>query len=100
MRLVLAVALLLAAGCTEKLPVETTPIPVEPKIAVTPDSVQAIFGQHCSKCHGGDFPLAPRSDHCTDTCGFGPVCRIAQTRNTGKVFPLALPALPKEKDGG
>jgi ATP-dependent helicase/DNAse subunit B len=39
----------------------------------------------------GDFPLAPRSDHCTDTCPFGPVCRIAQSRNTGKVFPLGLP---------
>ena len=41
----------------------------------------------------GDFPLAPRSEHCTDTCAFGPVCRIAQSRNTGKVFPLALPVL-------
>jgi ATP-dependent helicase/DNAse subunit B len=46
----------------------------------------------------GDFPLAPRSEHCTDTCQFGPVCRIAQSRNTGKVFPLPLPLLPKEKD--
>jgi ATP-dependent helicase/nuclease subunit B len=41
----------------------------------------------------GDFPLAPRSDHCTDTCPFGPVCRISQSRATGKVFPLALPSL-------
>ena len=46
----------------------------------------------------GDFPVAPRSEHCTDTCGFGPVCRIAQGRTTGKVFPLPLPLLPKEKD--
>jgi ATP-dependent helicase/nuclease subunit B len=44
----------------------------------------------------GDFPLAPRSEHCTDTCRFGPVCRIAQSRNTGKVLPLALPLLPKD----
>jgi hypothetical protein len=44
----------------------------------------------------GDFPLSPRSDHCTDTCAFGPVCRISQSRNTGKVFPLALPVLAKE----
>ena len=42
----------------------------------------------------GDFPLAPRSEHCTDTCGFGPVCRISQGRSTGKVFPLPLPQLP------
>ncbi len=41
----------------------------------------------------GDFPLAPRSEHCTETCAFGPVCRIAQSRNTGKVFPLELPVL-------
>ena len=41
----------------------------------------------------GDFPLAPRSEHCTDTCSFGPVCRIAQSRNTGKVFELELPVV-------
>jgi hypothetical protein len=54
-------ALLLAfglAGCTQKLPVEAPAMSVEPKIAVTPDSVQAIFSLSCSKCHGGDFPLA------------------------------------------
>ncbi len=44
----------------------------------------------------GDFPLSPRSEHCTDTCAFGPVCRIAQSRNTGKLFPLTLPVLTKE----
>ena len=58
MRFLLAVLLLVCAGCTEKLPTESPPLPVEPKIAVTPDSVQAIFGLSCSKCHGGDFPLA------------------------------------------
>jgi hypothetical protein len=42
---------------------------------------------------GGDFPLAPRSEHCTDTCPCGPVCGIAQSRNAGKVFPLPLPLL-------
>jgi ATP-dependent helicase/DNAse subunit B len=47
---------------------------------------------------GGDFPLSPRSEFCTDTCDFGPVCRIAQSRNTGKVFPLSLPVLAKEKE--
>jgi ATP-dependent helicase/DNAse subunit B len=39
----------------------------------------------------GRFPLSPRSEYCTDTCGFGPVCRIAQCRNTGKTGPLELP---------
>ena len=41
----------------------------------------------------GDFPLAPRSETCTDTCAFGCVCRIAQSRNTGKVFALELPVI-------
>ena len=39
----------------------------------------------------GQFPLAPRSDTCTDTCSFGPVCRISQSRNVGKVWELAPP---------
>ena len=46
----------------------------------------------------GDFPLSPRSDSCTDTCSFGPVCRIAQSRSTGKLFALELPVLAKEKE--
>lgn len=39
----------------------------------------------------GHFPLAPRSDTCTDTCSFGPVCRIGQSRNVGKVWDLTPP---------
>ena len=50
---------LLLGGCTEKLPTETPPLPVPvPMIAVTPDSVQAVFAAHCIKCHGGTDPLA------------------------------------------
>jgi ATP-dependent helicase/nuclease subunit B len=44
----------------------------------------------------GQFPLAPRSAKCTETCPFGPVCRISQSRNVGKVWELALPT---EDDG-
>jgi len=51
-----------------------------------------------SHIRAGDFPLAPRSDSCTDTCAFGSVCRIAQSRNTGKVFPLGLPVRDSESD--
>jgi hypothetical protein len=47
---------------------------------------------------GGDFPLAPRSEHCTDTCPFGPVCRISQGRASGKVFPLAPPPPDERPD--
>ncbi len=39
----------------------------------------------------GAFPLAPRSKTCTATCPHGPVCRIAQHRNTGKRFDLYPP---------
>ena len=39
----------------------------------------------------GQFPLAPRSDKCTETCAFGPVCRISQSRNVGKVWELSPP---------
>ena len=39
----------------------------------------------------GAFPLAPRSEDCTATCPFGPVCRIGQSRSVGKVFDLPLP---------
>jgi ATP-dependent helicase/DNAse subunit B len=39
----------------------------------------------------GQFPLAPRSLTCTETCPFGEVCRISQSRSVGKVWELALP---------
>lgn len=41
------------------------------------------------RLRAGDFVLAPRSDRCTETCRFGPTCRIGQSRQTNK--PLALP---------
>src|SRR5262249_41533494 len=40
---------------------------------------------------GGAFPLAPRSEHCTQTCDFGQVCRIGQARAVGKAWELAPP---------
>ena len=39
----------------------------------------------------GAFPLAPRSELCTQTCPFGPVCRISQARPVGKTWDLPLP---------
>lgn len=39
----------------------------------------------------GVFPLKPRSDHCTQTCDFGQVCRIAQSRRVPKDWKLPLP---------
>jgi RecB family exonuclease len=39
----------------------------------------------------GHFPLAPRKENCTETCSFGQVCRITQSRNVGKVWDLFPP---------
>lgn len=39
----------------------------------------------------GEFPLAPRSEHCTETCPYAQVCRITQARARAKVFDLPLP---------
>ncbi len=39
----------------------------------------------------GDFPLAPRSETCTETCPYAHACRITQARRAGKTWELALP---------
>jgi ATP-dependent helicase/nuclease subunit B len=44
-----------------------------------------------TKMRQGAFPLAPRSEHCTQTCPYGQVCRIGQARAVGKAWDLPLP---------
>jgi ATP-dependent helicase/DNAse subunit B len=39
----------------------------------------------------GSFPLHPRSETCTETCDFGQVCRISQSRSLNKHWDLPLP---------
>ncbi len=39
----------------------------------------------------GAFPLAPRSELCTQTCPYGQVCRISQSRRIEKAWDLPLP---------
>jgi ATP-dependent helicase/nuclease subunit B len=41
----------------------------------------------------GDFPLAPRSESCTETCPYAQTCRITQGRAVGKVWGLELPVV-------
>jgi ATP-dependent helicase/nuclease subunit B len=41
----------------------------------------------------GDFPLAPRSETCTQTCPYAQVCRISQGRGVEKTWELALPTV-------
>jgi ATP-dependent helicase/DNAse subunit B len=39
----------------------------------------------------GAFPLAPRREHCTETCPYGQICRITQARRVEKTWTLSLP---------
>jgi ATP-dependent helicase/DNAse subunit B len=49
------------------------------------------------KIRNGHFPLSPRSEDCTRTCDFSQICRITQSRGTGKSWHLPLPVLAKEE---
>jgi hypothetical protein len=40
------------------------------------------------RIRSGLFPLAPRSETCTETCPFGQACRITQSRTIGKAWDL------------
>jgi len=44
----------------------------------------------------GKYPLRPRSEHCTQTCDFGQVCRIGQSRSVEKEWTLPLPVIPAD----
>jgi ATP-dependent helicase/DNAse subunit B len=46
----------------------------------------------------GVFPLAPRSEHCTQTCAFGQICRITQARSVKKEWTLPLPGVATDID--
>jgi ATP-dependent helicase/nuclease subunit B len=56
------------------------------------EQLQAWVVALAGRMRQGMFPLAPRSEQCTTTCQFGEVCRITQSRGTGKVWDLALPS--------
>ena len=55
------------------------------------EALQRWVAQLATNIRRGAFPLAPRSEDCTSTCPYGPVCRIGQSRSVGKVFDLPLP---------
>ncbi len=48
----------------------------------------------------GVFALKPRSEHCTQTCDFGQICRITQARGVAKTWELPLPKAADVKDAG
>jgi ATP-dependent helicase/DNAse subunit B len=47
----------------------------------------------------GNFSLQPRSEHCTDTCEFGQICRISQARAVCKPGLLELPGVGSANRG-
>jgi RecB family exonuclease len=44
----------------------------------------------------GNYPLRPRSENCTQTCDFGQICRITQSRTVPKDWSLELPVVSKD----
>jgi ATP-dependent helicase/nuclease subunit B len=55
------------------------------------DRLRAWVATLARHIRAGAFPLAPRSEHCTQSCPFGQACRITQARPVGKVWDLPLP---------
>lgn len=48
-----------------------------------------------TRIRGGEFPLRPRSEHCSQTCDYAQVCRISQVRAVveKKAWQLPLPVI-------
>ena len=60
--------------------------------------LETWVAQLATRIRNAEFPLAPRSVTCTDTCHFGQVCRIAQSRHVEKDWALSLPVLDAEAE--
>src|SRR5262249_47363730 len=60
------------------------------------EQLQAWLVQVAAHIRQGPFPLKPRSEQCTQTCDFGHVCRISQSRTAveKKTWELPLPVIP------
>jgi ATP-dependent helicase/nuclease subunit B len=55
--------------------------------------LEGLVADLVKHARAGDFPLAPRSETCTETCPYARVCRITQGRGAGKTWELALPVV-------
>jgi RecB family exonuclease len=49
--------------------------------------VEERLGQFIAAMRRGEFPVFSRDERCTSRCDFNTVCRVAQARNLGKVWP-------------
>lgn len=57
-----------------------------PDWSATQKLVHALIREFVDGIRGGAFPVASRDDKCTSFCDFSLTCRIAQARNTGKLW--------------
>jgi ATP-dependent helicase/DNAse subunit B len=55
------------------------------------EELQRWVATLAANIRGGVFPLEPRSPYCTQTCDYGQVCRITQSRSVEKSWSLPLP---------
>jgi RecB family exonuclease len=55
------------------------------------DELQRWVATLAAHIRRGVFALKPRSEHCTETCAFAQICRIAQARGVAKGWELPLP---------
>lgn len=60
------------------------------------DELESWVATLSARIRAGEFPLRPRSDTCTDTCAYGQICRIAQSRGLAKQWDLPLPGAVAE----
>jgi hypothetical protein len=49
--------------------------------------VEERIGQFIAAMRRGEFPVFSLDEHCTSRCDFNTVCRVAQARSIGKVWP-------------
>ncbi len=59
------------------------------------EALQGLVVTLVSKIRGGEFPLKPLDEHCTQTCDFVQVCRISGSRAVveKKAWQLSLPVI-------
>jgi ATP-dependent helicase/DNAse subunit B len=58
--------------------------------------LEAWIARIAEQIRQGRFPLAPRSERCTETCNYAQICRISQSRHVGKTGQLELPTIKEE----
>lgn len=87
----LAYWLVTDTGPKQVMPKKTAWLNDPEQWAVFREQLEAWVAKLVGRIRLAQFPLAPRSENCTDTCSFAQMCRVGQSRGTGKEFDLRLP---------